>query len=88
MGGLLRRVLAGELALERARTIYAELATTHHQGFAIFNLLQQVLPRLPVPMISGLAALIARPQLLDPLLAWHGRLYALDRAPEATPLPA
>ncbi|HXF69095.1 MAG TPA: NAD(P)/FAD-dependent oxidoreductase [Thermoflexus sp.] len=69
LGQLLRRVLDGELSFAEAQTAYRRLVASRKSGYDLLCLAQRVLPRLPLPLVQGLMALVSQPAVLRPLLA-------------------
>jgi len=68
LGRLLRCVLDGEMTTEEARGTYRGLVIKHRRGYKLLSLAQWVLPRLPLPFVRGLGALVSQPEVLQRIL--------------------
>lgn len=68
---LAQNVLIGELAEQEAMAAYRQFVERHRGGYRFLLAAQKILPGLPIPWIEGLAAMVRRPKVLDPLLRFY-----------------
>ena len=87
LGRLLRRALEGETTLDEARAAYRQLVLRRKWGYDLLTRMQRILPRMPLPAVERLLALVSRPPLLERLIVRYIRAFALDGdiAPRGTP---
>ena len=87
LGRLLRRALEGEITVDEARAAYRQLVLRRKWGYDMLTRMQRVLPRMPLPAVERLLALVSQPPLLERLIGRYIRAFALDGdlAPWQTP---
>ena len=85
LGHLLGQVLDGEINLETAQQAYKTLFKERRSGYKLLCRAQRALPRLPLPLLQMVMALVARPTVLNPILAVYWRAFRLDVAHQAVP---
>ncbi len=78
LGRLLRQALEGEISLTTARESYRQLVAARKSLYDLLCLTQRVVPRLPLPLVQGLLALINRPGILRRVLALYVRSFWLE----------
>jgi len=78
LGHLLRQVLEGEISLEEGQEAYRRLVEAHRSGYALLCLAQRVLPRLPLPLVQGVMALIRWPPVLRRVLTLYVGAFWLE----------
>lgn len=78
LGCLLRQVLEGEMGLEEARRAYRGLIAAHRPGYDLLCLAQGVLPRLSLPLVQGLLALINQLAVLRRVPALYVPAFRLE----------
>ncbi len=77
LGQLLRRALDGEISIAEARERYRQLVLARKRGYDTLTRLQRILPRMPLPLVQGLLALIHRPRVLERAMQRYIRAFAL-----------
>ncbi len=78
LGRLLRQVLEGEITLEEGREAYRRLVAARRSGYALLCLAQRVLPRLPLPLVLGVMALVRWPPVLRRVLTLYVGAFWLE----------
>lgn len=74
-GHLARRVLDDEISLPVALLRYEGFVERRAQLYRFLLFVQKVLPALPMIGIEGIASLVRRQDVLDPLLRWYWRMF-------------
>ncbi len=78
LGCLLRQVLEGDMGLQEAQAAYRGLIAARKPVYDVLCLAQRVLPRLPLPLVQGLAAFVSRPPVLHRVLTLYMRAFRLE----------
>ncbi len=80
LGRTLRRALDGGISVTDARTHYAQLVEQYRPGFDALSVAQKVLPRLPVPVLETVLAVVSLPRVLRPVLSLYLQSFGLEPA--------
>lgn len=83
LGRLLRQVLENAMSLEEAQRAYRDLVLSRKWGYDLLCLAQRVLPRLPLPLVKGLMAVVNQPAVLRSLMLLYVYAFRL-KAPQVS----
>lgn len=78
LGRLIGKVLDGHKSLELAKQEYETLVSDRKRGYDLFCFAQQILPRLPLPLLKMFIGLVASPKILSRMLPRYERAFVLD----------
>jgi digeranylgeranylglycerophospholipid reductase len=78
LGRLIGKVLDGHKSLELARQEYDTLVSNRKRGYDVLCLTQQILPRLPLPLLKMFIGLVVSPKIFNRVLALYDRAFLLD----------
>ncbi len=82
LGRLIRDALDGNLPLDYVKTQYRELVLARKAGYDLLTRLQRLLPRMPMPVVQSLLALVRQPPILQRAMRRYIRAFALPHPEE------
>ncbi|MFV2045223.1 MAG: NAD(P)/FAD-dependent oxidoreductase [Anaerolineales bacterium] len=78
LGRLIGKVLEGQMSMELARQEYDTLVSNRKRGYDLLCFAQQILPRLPLPLLKMFIGLVASPKILNRMLPRYERAFSLN----------